>query len=274
MVKNFDVHLDDVDYIIVATTTPDAPLPSVASQLQDKLDLPSSVGSIDISAACAGFVQGLNLANGLISAGLNRKVLVIGAETLSKITDYTDRTTCILFGDGAGVALLEYDENNPSFICSSSTTEGKAGIHLYCSGLSTKINNKEIINKRKIIQNGREIFKMAVSTLVNEVPKLMDKAGISLSNINWFVPHSANIRIIEAACNRLHFPMDKVLFSGEYYGNTSSATIPLALKMGMEQNKIKKDDLILLSGFGGGFVHSSTLIRWTVREPKRLNGSC
>jgi 3-oxoacyl-[acyl-carrier-protein] synthase-3 len=264
MVQHHDVNLDDVDYLIVATTTPDTPLPSVAGQLQAKLNLPSSLGAIDISAACAGFVQGLHLANALITSGLHRKVLVIGADTLSKVTDYTDRTTCILFGDGAGAVLVEYDEANPSFLYSSTSTEGKAAIHLYYSGIANKLLDKEIITNGKIVQNGREIFKMAVNTLVNELPKLMEKAGMSLSDVNWFVPHSANIRIIEAACDRLHFPMERVLFSGEFYGNTSSATIPLALKMGMEQNKIKKGDILLLSGFGGGFVHSSTLIRWTV----------
>lgn len=264
MLRHHDVNLDDVDYLIVATTTPDTPLPSVASQLQAKLNLPSSLGAIDISAACAGFVQGLHLANALITSGLHRKVLVIGADTFSKVIDYTDRTTCILFGDGAGAVLVEYDETNPSFLCSSTTTEGKAAIHLYYSGIANKLLDKDIITKGKIVQNGREIFKMAVNTLVHEVPKLMEEAGMSLSDVHWFVPHSANIRIIEAACDRLRFPMERVLFSGEFYGNTSSATIPLALKMGMEQNKIQKGDILLLSGFGGGFVHSSTLIRWTV----------
>lgn len=264
MVKNFQVDLQEVDFIIVATSTPDTPIPSVSSQLQNRLNLSTNIGAIDISAACAGFVQGLHLANALITSKMYKKVLVIGAETLSKVTDYSDRTTCILFGDGAGVVLVEYDERNPSFLSHSSSTEGKAGIHLYCSGLSHQLNGSELIKSQKIIQNGREIFKMAVSTLVNEIPKLMEQSEYQLSDVNWFVPHSANLRIIEAICQRLDFPVEKVLFSSEYFGNTSSATIPLALKIGMEQGKLKKDDLVLLSGFGGGFVHSSTLIRWSL----------
>jgi 3-oxoacyl-[acyl-carrier-protein] synthase-3 len=264
LADTFDVDLGDVDFIIVATATPDAPFPSVASQIQERLSLPRTAGAIDISAACAGFVQGLNLANGLVTAGLHRKVLVLGAETLSKITDYSDRTTCILFGDAAGAVLVEHDPDEPSFIRSVSTTDGSAGIHLYCSGIADRIGGKEIIQNRKIIQNGREVFKIAVNTLVKEIPKLLDQAGLTVSDLDWFVPHSANIRIIEAVCDRIRLPMEKVLFSAEYFGNTSSATIPLSLKMGLEENKLKKNDLVLLSGFGGGFVHTSTLIRWTI----------
>lgn len=264
MVENFQVNLQEIDFIIVATSTPDTPIPSVSSQLQDRLKLSTGIGAIDIVAACAGFVQGLNLANALVTSTMYKKVLVIGAEALSKITDYSDRASCILFGDGAGAALVEYDENDPSFLAHSSTTEGKAGIHLYCSGLSGQLSGNEIIKNQKIVQNGREIFKMAVSTLVTEIPKLMEQSRFTLSDVDWFVPHSANLRIIEAICQRLQFPMEKVLFSSEYFGNTSSATIPLALKMGMDQKKLKKGDLVLLSGFGGGFVHSSTLIRWSL----------
>lgn len=264
LLQNHDVRLDEIEFIIVSTATPDAAFPSVASQVQMKLGFPSSVGAIDISAACAGFLYGLHLANSLVSSGLHRKVLVIAAETLSKITDYTDRTTCILFGDAAGAVLVEYDEENPSFIRSIFSTEGKAGIHLYCSGLSPKIQDTEIRMNRKLVQNGREIFKLVVNTLIQELPPLLEQEGMTFRDLQWFVPHSANIRIIEAACQRLDFPMDKVLFSAEYFGNTSSVTIPLALKMGLTENKIQTGDILLLSGFGAGFVHSSTLIRWNL----------
>lgn len=264
MVQNYSVNLDEIDFIIVTTSTPENAFPSVASQVQAKLGLPSSVGAMDITAACAGFLYALHLANGLVSSGLHRKVLVIAAETLSKIVDYTDRTTCILFGDAAGVVLVEYDEENPTFVSSRFSTEGKAGVHLYCSNLTPQILGNEITMNRKIIQNGREIFKIVVNTLTHEIPPLVEQAGFTLNDIQWYVPHSANIRIIEAACQRLNLPMDKVLFSAEYYGNTSSATIPLAFKMGIEENKFQKGDLLLLSGFGAGFVHNSTIIRWTL----------
>lgn len=200
----------------------------------------------------------------LISSGLHRKVLVVATETLSKIVDYTDRTTCILFGDAAGVVLVEYDEENPTFISSRFSTEGKAGVHLYCSNLSPQILENEIITNRKIIQNGREVFKIVVNTLVHEIPPLIEEAGLTMKDIQWYIPHSANIRIIEAACQRLNFPMDKVIFSAKYFGNTSSATIPLAFKMGIQENKLQHGDLLLLSGFGAGFVHNSTIIRWTL----------
>ncbi len=263
MVEQYQVSVEDVDMILVATTTPDFPFPSVACMVQERLGIPSA-GALDISAACAGFVYALNLANGLITSGLNRKVLVIGGETLSKVTDYTDRTTCILFGDGAGAVLVERDEDNPGFLHSTQGSIGRAGIHLYRTGLSNRLNGVSLGGEGKIVQNGREVFKIAVSTLTREIPRLMQEAGIKLDELDWFVPHSANIRIIQAVCERIRFPQEKTLFSAEYYGNTSSATIPLALHQGIREGKLKNGDTVLLYGFGGGFVHSASLITWTV----------
>lgn len=263
MVEQYRVSVEDVDMILVATTTPDFPFPSVACLVQERFGIPSA-GALDISAACAGFVYALNLANGLITSGLNRKVLVIGGETLSKVTDYTDRTTCILFGDGAGAVLVERDEGRPGFLHSASGSDGRAGIHLYRTGISDRLNGVRLSGEGNIVQNGREVFKIAVSTLNREIPKLMQEAGMSLDELDWFVPHSANIRIIQAVCERIGFPMEKTLFSAEYYGNTSSATIPLALHQGIREGKLKKGDTVLLYGFGGGFVHSASLVTWTV----------
>ncbi|WP_241154359.1 ketoacyl-ACP synthase III [Staphylospora marina] len=264
LVERHQVRLADIDFVIVSTATPDAPFPSVASQVHHRLGLSRTAGAIDISAACAGFVHGLNMANALITSEQCRKVLVIGAETLSKITDYTDRTTCILFGDAAGAVLVEHDSKEPSFIRSVSTTDGSAGIHLYCSGIADRIGGKPILRNGKLVQNGREVFKIAVHTLVREIPPLLAEEGLTPGDLDLFVPHSANIRIIEAVCSRIGIPMEKVLFSATRYGNTSSASIPLALKDGMDAGKLKRGDLVLLSGFGGGFVHTSTLIRWTI----------
>lgn len=263
MVEQYQVSVEDVDMILVATTTPDFPFPSVACLVQERLGIPSA-GALDISAACAGFVYALNLADGLITSGLHRKVLVIGGETLSKVTDYTDRTTCILFGDGAGAVLVERDGDSPGFLHSASGSDGRAGIHLYRTGISDRLNGVRLSGEGNIVQNGREVFKIAVSTLNREIPKLMEEAGMSLDELDWFVPHSANIRIIQAVCERIGFPMEKTLFSAEYYGNTSSATIPLALHQGIREGKLKKGDTVLLYGFGGGFVHSASLINWTV----------
>lgn len=263
MVARFHVDLSDVDMIIVSTTTPDLPVPSVATQVQDRLGL-TNAGAYDIAAACAGFVYGLSIANGLITSGMHRRVLVFGAETLSKVTDYTDRTTCILFGDGAGVALVEYTETNPSFLKTSVRTYGAAGVHLYRTGLATNVYNTELQGDGNLVQNGREVFRLAVTTLSEEIPAMLADVGITMQDIDWFVPHSANLRITEAVCERLGIDVSKTIFSGEYFGNTSSATIPLSLCLGYEDNRIKPGDLVLLSGFGGGFVYTSTLIRWTL----------
>ncbi|PRZ14814.1 3-oxoacyl-[acyl-carrier-protein] synthase-3 [Laceyella sediminis] len=263
MLARYPVTLDQVDLILVATATPDTTFPSVACQIQDHYGLPDT-GALDISAACAGFVYALHLANGMITSGLHRKILVIAAETLTKITDYTDRNTCILLGDGAGAVMVEAcPADQASFIHTRTTTDGSAGIHLYKSDLATHIRGKEIIKNGYMIQNGREVFKIAVSTLSREIPRLLEQTEYTLDDIDWFVPHSANLRIIDAVCGRLDFPTEKTLFSAEYFGNTSSASIPLALQMGLDEGKVKQGNLLLLSGFGGGFVHMSSLIRWT-----------
>jgi 3-oxoacyl-[acyl-carrier-protein] synthase-3 len=263
MIDRYNVSVRDVDMIIVSTTTPDYPFPSVASQVQARLGI-SGAGALDLSAACAGFVYGLHLANSLITSGLHRKVLVIGAETLSKVVDYNDRTTCILFGDGAGVALLEWDPGAPSFLAHTLGSEGHGGKSLYRTGLSTRMGNLELAGNGNVIQNGREVFKWAVSTMTREVPLLMEKAGVEMEQLTWFVPHSANMRIIEAICERINHPVEHTLQSLEYYGNTSSATIPLALDQGIRDGNMKKDDHVLLYGFGGGLVHAGVLLKWTL----------
>lgn len=263
MIERYHVSVQDVDMILVSTTTPDYPFPSVASQVQARLGI-RAAAAVDLSAACAGFVYGLHMANGLVTSGLHRKVLVIGAETLSKVVDYEDRTTCILFGDGAGVALVEWDPGEPSFLAASLGSEGHGGKSLYRTGLSTRMGDLELGGDGKVIQNGREVFKWAVSTLSREVPLLLDKAGVAKEQLAWFVPHSANMRIIEAICERIDHPIERTLHSLEYYGNTSSATIPLALEQGIREGQLKKDDHVLLYGFGGGLVHAGVLLRWTM----------
>lgn len=262
MLKRFPVSITDVDLILVASITPDHTFPSVAALVQSHFAIPYT-GALDISAACAGFVYALNIANGMISSGMHRKILVLGAETLSKVTDYTDRSTCVLFGDGAGAALLEYAKDG-AFVSASAVTNGEAGSHLYLSGLSQHISGHPITTNGCIVQNGKEVFKLAVNTIVREIPKLLDQAGITLNELNWFVPHSANLRIVEAVCAKLQFPMERTLFSAEYYGNTSSASIPLALQIGMDSGDIRSGDTVLLAGFGGGFVYASTLLHWTL----------
>lgn len=255
--------LEDVDMVIVCTMTPDMKTPSVAALVQAKLGIPNT-GSIDLNAACAGFAYGLHIANGLITAGLNRKILVIGAETFSKIIDYSDRSTCILFGDGGGAVLVERDEHQSSFIAAHMGTNGEQAHNLYCTNLSNRMFGEELAVNGFVAQNGREVYKWAVNTVPKGVTALLEKAGMSPDEIDWFVPHSANLRIIESICNRSKLPLERTVYSLEYFGNTSAATIPLSLDKGMEDGNIKPGDKLLLYGFGGGLTHAGLVLNWSI----------
>lgn len=261
--EKYQVDLKDVDMIVNATLTPDYKTPSVASYVQAKLGL-KNAGALDINAACAGFAYGLNIANGLITSGQNKKILVIGSETLSKITDYTDRNTCILFGDGAGAFLVEYSEEETSFIASSAGSDGDKGHNLYCSELSDAMFDEDLENPGYIVQNGRGVYKWAVGNVPKIIDETLNKADFNKDDLDWFAPHSANARMIESICDKAGIEKDKALMSLKYYGNTSSATIPLSIDLEVKENKLKKGDLILLVGFGGGLAYASTLIRWTI----------
>ncbi len=257
---------DDVGLVIAGTTTPDYPFPSVASQVQDRLGL-RNAGAIDIQATCAGFVYGLHIANGLITAGIHDRVLVVAGETLSKVTDYTDRATCILFGDGAGAALVE--AATPGRIRASIVgSDGEGGPHLYRTGLSRRIASASgaaggaELAPGLIRQNGREVYRWAVETVSAGVTRLMKDAGLTGEDIDWFIPHSANIRITEAVCERTGIPINRTLSSIECYGNTSAATIPLALAPAIASNQIRRGDTLILYGFGGGLVHAGLLLDW------------
>lgn len=263
LMERYDKSVDDVDMIIVCTLTPDFKTPSVSSLVQAKLGIKNS-GTIDLNAACAGFTYGLHVANGLITSGLHKKILVIGAETLSKVTDYEDRSTCILFGDGGGAVLVEFDEKKPSFLSSHLGSEGEKGKSLYCSNLSNRMFEEDLINSDKIVQNGREVYKWAVTTVPKGMQTVMKNASIPLSDVDWFVPHSANLRMIESICEKADFPIEKTLYSLVDYGNTSSATIPLSLDMGILEGKIKNGNKMLLYGFGGGLAYAGLLINWNI----------
>lgn len=254
------VTLDDVDFVIVATVTPDQTMPSMASQVQDKLGL-TNAGAIDISAACAGFAYGIILANGLIAAGTHRKILVFGAETLTKFTDFEDRTSCVLFGDGAGVVLVEAAPKG-NILAVTAGSQGDGGKDLYMSNQRKDVNGVEIITDNKIHQNGRAVFKWAINTVVEQMSVLAKRSGIDLLDMDWFIPHSANMRIIETLCSQTGFPLEKTLESISIYGNTSSASIPLALHRGIREGKVKKGDRLLMIGFGGGLVYAGVVVEW------------
>ncbi|MDO7485919.1 ketoacyl-ACP synthase III [Peribacillus frigoritolerans] len=263
LMERYDKSVEDVDMIIVCTFTPDFNTPSVASLVQAKLGI-KNTGAIDLNAACAGFTYGLHVANGLVTSGLNKKILVIGADTLSKLMDYEDRATCILFGDGGGAVLVEYDEKQPSFISSHLYSEGEGGKHLYSTNLSTRINGEDLNNSGNLVQNGREVYKWAVTTVPKGMQTVMKNAEYQLNDVDWFVPHSANLRMIESICERSGFPIERTLYSLVEYGNTSSATIPLSLEIGIKEGKLSGGEKVLLYGFGGGLAQAGLLINWTL----------
>lgn len=255
-----DKTLEDVDMILVATTSPDQPMPSMACRVQHRLSL-HQAGALDIYAACAGFSYGIVMAKGLIAGGMHRKILVIGAETLSKITDFTDRTSCMLFGDGAGAVLIEADETGNIGACVTGAS-GEGGPDLYISGFAESIDDQPLKMNRCIVQNGRKVFKWAINKAAEQLPILAERNGMSLSEVDWLVPHSANLRILEGICNETGFPMGKTLESIVDYGNTSSASIPIALYNGIKSGKVKRGDKIMIFGFGGGLAYAGTVITW------------
>ncbi|QHW33437.1 ketoacyl-ACP synthase III [Paenibacillus rhizovicinus] len=254
--------LEDVDYVLVATTTPDTFFPSMAARVQAEFGI-ASCGAADIQAACAGFVSALQLANGLLLSGVYHKILVIGAETLSKATDYTDRTTCILFGDGAGAMLVERREDG-AFLASYNKTKGSDGQHLYRSSLASAIDGVPIQTNGKIVQNGRQVYAWAVTSVTKGIQTLMEQNSLTFEDISWFVPHSANMRIVESVCERTGIPLERTLTSVREYGNTSAASIPLAIDLALKEDRIKSGDTLLLYGFGGGLTESALLLRWSL----------
>ncbi|MGX6446326.1 beta-ketoacyl-ACP synthase 3 [Neobacillus sp. K501] len=265
LMHRYHKNVDDVDMIIVATSTPDFPFPTVSSILQDRLKI-TQTGAIDLSASCAGFVYALHTANTFIASGFHNKVLVVGADTLSKITDYTDRSTCVLFGDGAGAILVEKDEQSKSFIGFNMGSDGSGAQHVYLPGLSKKVNGIELLDTQYLVQNGREVFRWVVRNVPNSVKQILEKTKTSLDQVDWFIPHSANLRLIEPISEKLEFPMEKTLYSLVNFGNTSAATIPLALDLGIREGKVKNGNRVLLYGFGAGMVHAGQLLELNFDE--------
>ncbi|OUM94758.1 MAG: 3-oxoacyl-ACP synthase [Thermobacillus sp. ZCTH02-B1] len=255
--------VDDVDCILTATSTPDAVFPGVSALVQAELGI-RAAAAVDLSAACAGFVAGLQMAGGLIGSGLYRKVLVIAADTLSRVTDYTDRTTCILFGDGAGAALVEAlpDGEPPSFLAGGASTDGRNGCHVLLPALAPEIRGTAVKPGGKLVQNGPEVYRWAVENVTEAVRTTLDLCGMTPDDLDWFVPHSANLRMIAAICERAGIPFERTLTSVERFGNTSAATIPLALNLAVRDGRLKRGDAVLLHGFGGGLTQAGLLLEW------------
>jgi 3-oxoacyl-[acyl-carrier-protein] synthase III len=265
LAERYGSDLADVDYILACTHTPDYPFPSAASQIGSKLGI-KGAGALDVNATCAGFVYGIQLASSLIASGMYRKILIFGADTMSKITDYTDRSTCILFGDGAGAMLLEAGGTGNALLAYSADSDGNGGIHVYRAGLSRTLNGTELQDSGCIVQNGREVYRWAVTEVPRAMKQLAEQAGLPLEEVSHFAPHSANLRIIESICERSGFPMDRTLHSLIHYGNTSAASIPLSLDLAVRDGRLQAGHTILLYGFGAGLVQAGALLRWTLPQ--------
>ncbi|WNR45747.1 ketoacyl-ACP synthase III [Paenibacillus roseipurpureus] len=261
MLTRYPDALTNVELIIVATHTPDLSSTPVACLVQAHFGL-AHTGAYDLNATCAGFTYALHTASALVSAGAHRKILVIGADALSKITDYSDRSTCILFGDGAGAVIVEHDAEQPSFLAHHIGSDGTGAKHVYRTGLAADLNGAPLIGNGKLVQNGREVYRFAVSTVPQGIEQLLIKSGLSTSDIDWFIPHSANLRMIDSICEKSGIPIEQTLYSLEYFGNTSAASIPLALDLGIREEKVQDGDTMLLYGFGGGLTHAGLIIRW------------
>lgn len=248
-IEEAGIRPEDIDLILVATVTPDMPFPSVACLLQEKLGA-KQAAAMDVSAACSGFMYAMITAKQFIETNSYKYVLVVGAEKLSKITDWSDRNTCVLFGDGAGAAVLGQVSEGRGILSFELGADGAGAPHLYQKSGSY------------LVQNGREVFKFAVRQMPQSVINVIEKAGLNKEDVDFLVPHQANMRIMNVARERIGIPEDRMAQSIKKYGNTSAASIPIALSEEVKNDKIKDDDIIVLVGFGGGLTWGAVTMRW------------
>lgn len=265
-IKRAGIAKEEIDLIICATLSPDHfCMPSTACVIAGKLGI-NDVMAFDISAACSGFVYMLSMAKAFIESGAKKNVLLIGAEKISSVVDYTDRSTCILFGDGAGAAIISVTEDkNEAIIDIHASADGRYGDLLITPGCGSKYpcSQETLDNKLNYIKmQGNDVYKVAVKTLTNDVIDILEKNNITASKIDHFIPHQANFRIIEAVRAKLDFPIEKTVLTVAKYGNTSAASIPMAMNDAYEEGRIKKGDLMLLDTFGGGFTWASALVHF------------
>jgi 3-oxoacyl-[acyl-carrier-protein] synthase-3 len=238
---------EDIDLILVATVTPDQPFPSVACMLQERLGA-KKAAAMDVSAACAGFMYGIITGKQFVESGAYKHVLVVGVEKLSKITDWNDRNTAVLFGDGAGAVIVGEVSEGRGILSFELGADGTGAKHLY--------------QDEYIIMNGREVFKFAVRQMGESCINVLEKAGLTKEDVDFLIPHQANIRIMEASRQRLELPVEKMSKTVHKYGNTSAASIPISIVEEIEAGRIKDDDLIVMVGFGGGLTWGAIAIRW------------
>jgi 3-oxoacyl-[acyl-carrier-protein] synthase-3 len=251
----------DIDLIVVATSSPDYTFPAVATQVQAALGIRHGV-AFDLQAVCSGFVFAVATADKFLVSGSHKRALVIGAETFSRLLDWTDRTTCVLFGDGAGAIVLEATASegkltSPGIISTQLRSDGRHREKLYVDGGPS--TTKTVGHLR---MEGREVFKHAVGMVTDVIKACFDDAGVTAADIDWFVPHQANRRIIDASADKLGLAREKVVITVDRHGNTSAASIPLALDVAVKDGRIKTGDLVMIEAMGGGFTWGAALIRW------------
>ena len=247
----------DIDLIIVATSTPDMVFPSAACILQNKLGI-AGCPAFDVQAVCSGFVYALTVADAMIKTGTATKALVIGAEVFSRILDFTDRTTCVLFGDGAGAVVLEASEE-PGILATDLHADGK---HVGILCVPGTVSGGQVLGDPLLKMDGQAVFKLAVGVLESAARATLAKAGKTDADIDWLIPHQANIRIMQSTAKKLKLPLEKLVVTVDQHGNTSAASIPLALDAAVRGGKVKKGDLLMLEGVGGGFTWGAVLLNY------------
>ncbi len=245
----------DIDLIIVATSTPDMVFPSTACILQNKLGA-NGCPAFDVQAVCSGFIYALTVADAMIKTGAAKRALVVGAEVFSRILDFTDRTTCVLFGDGAGAVVLEASDT-PGILASDLHADGK---HVGILCVPGHVSGGQVLGSPLLRMDGQAVFKLAVGLLDAAARATLSKAGVDATDIDWLIPHQANLRIMQSTAKKLKLPMDKVIITVDQHGNTSAASIPLALDAGVRSGRVKPGELILLEGVGGGFTWGAVLL--------------
>jgi 3-oxoacyl-[acyl-carrier-protein] synthase-3 len=257
--------LQEVDLVVVGTVTPDMMYPSTACLVQHKLGIANTWG-FDVSAGCSGFLYALNVGTKFVESGKYKKVLVIGSDVNSSMTDFTDRAVCIIFGDGAGAVLLEpAEDGEASIIDHVAQVEGVGGQYLYMpGGGSLNPASHETVDKKMhyIHQDGKNVFKYAVKKMAEMTERVLEKNGLSGKDVDCFIAHQANRRIITATAERLGMPTEKVIVNIDRYGNTTAGTIPLAMETALQEGRLKKGDLVLVAAVGAGFTSGATLLRW------------
>lgn len=266
-IKNAGLEPNDIEMIIFSTTLPDMLFPNTASCLQERLGITNKCACVDLNAACTGWVYGITMANSLIQTGVYKNILVVGCEMTSSFNNWEDRSTCVLFGDGSGATVLgraSEGETSEFFTSILSNDSSKKDSLMLANGGSKSPITKEILDRKEqfVSMDGQIVFKNAVKTMASHCAELLERQNLTLDDVDWFIPHQANLRIIEAVANLLKFPMDKVIVNVEKYANTSSATIPTALHEGLIDGRVKRGQIILFAAFGAGLTAGATLIRF------------